>query len=264
MTTATATIVSPRSIAASVGIVVCIAAFAAPVSGSVFAGDEAPPPVDQQVLDEIAALAPPPETDEFSKDDGQALYDQVSALAAQLPADASDDSSSLTGPCGGVAFSYDGDGELIDAAYDAGDDAPPQDLVDGGQAFTKSNPFVVDSSGRVIYFGSTGGDGPVDHTYELNVAGIEVASGGDPNSVGNNRNAGVIDMDEELPFPMSFKTSASGSMQSANLAECTGEGYVEIRGNGLLSVAGIVGIVALLAGLIGILFNARPATTWKG
>lgn len=257
---ATMWITSPRTM----GALLCAAAFFGAFSGAAFAGDEAPPPVDQQVLDQIAALAPPADIDDLSKDDGQALYEQVSGLAAQLPADASDGSSSLTGPCGGVAFSYDGDGALIDAAYDAGDDAPPQDLVDGGQAFTKSNPFVVDSAGHVIYYGSTGGDGPVDHTYELSVMGVKVASGGDPNSLGNNRNAGVIDMAEEVPFPLSFKTSASGWMKSANLAECTGEGYVEIHGNGLLSVAGIVGMVALLAGLIGILFNARPATTWKG
>jgi hypothetical protein len=52
-------------------------------------------------------------------------------------------------------------------------------------------------------------------------------------------------------------------MQSVNLPDCVGKGHVELIGDGLLDPAGLVGIGLLAGGLIGLLFNARPARTWK-
>jgi hypothetical protein len=218
--------------------------------------------VDELLIDDLTEPVPD-DAEALTDAETQAIIDELIVLAGLLPVESGDGSSSLTGPCGGFAYSYDGDGKLIDLAFDLGDGSPPQDGIDGGQAFTSGNPFVVDTDGKVTYLGFTTGGAPMDHTYALDVGGVQVASGGDPNTNENNRNAGTIFMDDELPFPITAKFSASGSMQSS-LPECVGDGHVEINGNGLLDPAGLLGMGLTLIGLLGLLFNAPPARTWKG
>jgi hypothetical protein len=174
--------------------------------------------------------------------------------------------SSLTGPCGGIAMSYDEDGDLLDAALDAGTDAPPVDVLDGGQAFTSDNPFEVDTKGVVAYFGfmPRRGEGPKNHSWEITTAGVSLDEGGDPNRRGNNRNAGVVDLADQLPFAFSLDAEIEGSLTSNNLDECAGSGHVRFTGgNPLVSVPGAIGTVTLLGGVFGLLFNARPAATFK-
>lgn len=242
------------------GAVVC-GAVGLVLGGSVTAGD-ADGGVDEQLVDDILA-AVPDDADTLTDEQTNALLDELTGLAGLVTPGAAEGSSKLVGPCGGFAFSYDGDGVLIDAAFDVGDDQPPQDLLDGGQAFTSGNPFVVETDGKVTYLGFTSGGAPMDHTYALEVGGVGVASGGDPNTAENNRNAGTIFMDDELPFPITAKFTASGKMQSS-LPECVGQGHVEINGNGLLDPLGLAGLGLGLIGLLGLLFNAPPARTWKG
>lgn len=223
------------------------------------AGDVAPPPIDL-MLEPL-----PDDTDTLSDDQVRDLIEDLIALGLSAPVVDGEGSSSLTGPCGGFAFSFDGDGAILDAAMDVGDGSPPQDIKDGGQAFTESNPYVVDTAGKVIYIGFAPrtGNGPKDHTYTLDVGGVQVASGGDPNPNEKNRNAGTIFMDEELPFPITAKFKASGSMEAGGSPFCKGEGYVEINGNGLLDPLGLAGLGLAAVGLLGLLFNAPPARTWK-
>lgn len=175
------------------------------------------------------------------------------------------DGSKLTGPCGGFAYSYDEDGELIDAAMDVGDGGAPIDLFDGTQAFTSGNPFEVDTRGQVLYYGFSprDGDGPIDHRWSIATSGISLDSGGDPNSDGKNRNVGVVDLGEDLPVKFTAKVRVSGEMTSENLEACLGEGHVKFLGNGLTDPVGIGALALLGGGIIGLLFNARPARTWK-
>ena len=222
-------------------------------------------PVDAQddtLSEELEALVP-----ENADDlDPEAIEAFLETLVPFLNAEAPETggSSSLTGPCGGVAFSFDGDGNLIDSAYDLGDADPPQDLLNGGQAFTSDNPFLVDSGGKVTYvgFAPQSGPGPQDHTYSLDVAGVEVASGGDPNVNQKNRNAGTIDIGDELPFGIDVKFEASGRMDAPDFESCIGEGHVEFDGPGLLGPVGLVSMGLTAIGLAG-LFFARPARTWR-
>ena len=173
--------------------------------------------------------------------------------------------SRLTGPCGGFAYSYDDDGFLLDAAADLGDASPPIDLLDGGQAFTADNPFKVDTSGVVIYYGFSpcDGDGPHDHRWTIRTSAISVGSGGDPNPLGQNRNVGLVDLDEQLPFDFSAMVTVKGELTSQNLEPCIGDGHVEFIGGGLLTPIGIASLAVFAGGLVGLLFNARPAKTWK-
>ena len=222
--------------------------------------------LDDDVLEQLRELIPEGEPGEYDLDEADMLYQQLVSLT-QESTEVADfgDGSELTGPCGGWAFSYDQDGERIDAAFDAGDDNPPIDLLDGTQAFTSSNPFQVDTRGVVVYFGFAPreGDGPMNHRWEIRTSGISIDSGGDPNSAGENRNAGLVDLDEDLPVKFSAKVRVEGEMTSDNLPPCMGQGHVEFQGNGLTDPVGLAGLALLGGGLFGLLFNARPAKTWK-
>lgn len=220
----------------------------------------------EQDLDELRELVPEGDPGEFDLAEADLLY-QAMVEAYGRTATTSDfgDGSVLTGPCGGWAFSYDGDGALIDAAFDSGDDNPPVDVLDGGQAFTSGNPFKVDTKGVVAYYGSApqSGDGPLNHRWEIVTSGISIDSGGDPNPNAKNRNSGLVDLADQLPFSFAAKVRVEGEMRSDNLAACIGKGHVEFLGNGLTSPVGLAGLALLGGGLFGLLFNARPATTWK-
>ena len=213
------------------------------------------------------ALVPEGEPGDLDVTQGDTIYQQIAAEVGKSTAVADfGDGSELSGPCGGFVWSYDGDGKLIDAVADLGNDSPPIDLLDNKQAFTSSNPFKVDTRGVVAYFGFAPqtGDGPREHSWTIKTAGVSLDSGGDENANAKNRNAGIVDLGEELPLGFSFKTQVSGELVSENLAPCLGDGWVEFDGGfPLATVPGIVGSVLLAGGLIGLLFNARPAMTWK-
>lgn len=213
--------------------------------------------------DDIAALVPG-DADDLSTDETGQIIDRMLTLVGDDPAASGDGSSELTGTCGGFAFSFDDDGELIDAAYDAGDDAPPRDLVDGGQAFTSGNPFVVDTGGKVTYLGFAPreGDGPQDHTYSVKVAGFEIDGGGDPNAGGKNRNAGTIEIADELPIDLSVAFTVTGRLDAPDFAGCFGRGHVEFRGAGLFGPVGLLGLGLTAFGAVAV-FVSRPARTWR-
>lgn len=241
-----------------------VAASAALAAGGLLFGG--PAAAQDQDLDELREQVPEGEPGELDLDEADLIY-QAMVEAYGRVAQTSDfgNGSALTGPCGGWAFSYDQDGALIDAAFDAGDEGPPIDVIDGGQAFTSSNPFEVDTRGVVAYYGSApqSGDGPRNHTWEVVTGGISIDSGGDPNEDGNNRNAGLVDLDEDLPVKFTAKVEVEGTMQSENLAACEGQGHVKFTGNGLTDPVGLAALALLGGGFFGILFNARPAMTWK-
>jgi len=220
----------------------------------------------EDALDRLRALVPVGEPGEYDITEADAIYGQIAELV-ELDTTVEDfgSGSRLSGPCGGFAYSYDGDGFLLDAAADLGDASPPVDLIDGGQAFTSDNPFKVDTSGVVLYYGFSprDGDGPHEHHWTIKTSGLSVDNGGDPNPSGKNRNVGLVDLDEQLPFDFSARVTVKGNMTSQNLEECIGEGHVEFVGGGLISPIGIAALAVFAGGLVGLLFNARPAKTWK-
>lgn len=235
--------------------------------GSAGAGDVAPSPLDQQILDEIRAGIPEGDPGEYDLVEGDGEFGRLAALLGQstLVGDFGD-GSQLTGLCGGYAYSYDKNGELIDATVDIGDDGPPIDLIDGGQAFTSSNPFKVDTRGVVTYFGFSpqSGDGPLNHSWFVKTSGISLDKGGDPNTNLKNRNSGLVDLEQDLPVKFSAKVKVEGQMTSENQPACIGQGHVEFIGNGLTDPVGLGALALLGGGILGLLFNARPARTYRG
>lgn len=230
------------------------------------AGEQAPPDLDDSVLDALREEIPegfPGKSDltEANEEFGRlvAIYGQSTDAGPIGPG------SKLTGLCGGYAYSFDSNGDLLDAAMDIGDDSAPVDMMDGGQAFTSSNPFKVDPRGLVQYYGFSprDGDGPENHTWFIKTSGISLDKGGDPNPELKNRNSGLVDLDNDLPVKFSAKIKVSGEMSSANQPTCVGSGWVDVIGNGLTDPVGLAGLALLGGGFFGLLFNARPAYTYK-
>lgn len=187
-----------------------------------------------------------------------------------------DEGSDLLGDCSGMAMSFNTDGELEDWAVGVGSNdggGGTGQLVDvygegevGTRAFTQDNPFKVGD--RVIYFGRlpTDGEGPLEHNWAISTAGISLDSGGDPNEGGKNRNAGEVNLGDILHeslrpagiFPV------KGELTSENGLTCVAEGWVEFQhANPLLTAPSAVAAAIGGFGLAGLLFNSRPARTWK-
>lgn len=199
--------------------------------------------------------------------------------------------SSLLGPCMGQAWSYDSDGQPLDVAWDWDRDGPPIGRVDASsptsaaeQVFTSERPFRVHVDGAVIYTGVAGGlsagSGPIDHDWFIQLkflgfAATNIDSGGDPNSNGENRNLGAVNLNEDLPQPakvsglvaanaqMSAPFSGAEGAAEHNPAPffCIGSGFVDIQGGIPLTAPGVA---LLFLASVGMLFNARPARTWGG
>lgn len=236
------------------------------LGGEVAAQDGGDEGGDGDPLDAIRAQVPEGAPGEFDLTEADARFGQLVRDFGDTTGLDVGEGSDLTGPCGGIAMSYEENGDLLDAALDAGNGQPPVDVIDGGQAFTSGNPFEVDTRGVVAYYGfmPRRGEGPMDHSWEITTAGVSLDSGGDPNEAGNNRNAGLVDLADQLPFAFSLDAEISGHLTSANLEECQGSGHVRfVGGNPLLTVPGIAGTVTLLGGVFGLLFNARPAVTFR-
>jgi hypothetical protein len=196
------------------------------------------------------------------------LGEEAEEVSAELP---DEGGSELVGPCMGIAASVapDGNGfEVIDIAADFNDPGPPIDIFEPltdntfAQAFTSDNPYLVHVDGFVIYAGRAD-PAPIDHSWEIRTYGISVDSGGDPNPNAKNRNAGTVNLKEDLPA--GAKVNALFYIEADMVADggffCIGSGYFETTG-GSRTLEG-AGIVLVLAMGLGALFNTRPAMTWR-
>ena len=189
--------------------------------------------------------------------------------------DPADTGSSLTGPCKGVVISYDSEGMSIDAMFDRGGDDPAYDVY-GHQAMTRDNPFEVDTGGVLVYFGSTIPETFHNHRWFIKAEGLFGDDGGDPNPRDKNRNAGSVDFGDLLPFQFTALIQAKGAFVDGWGADalpemdvypepnCTGNGWVKFVGpNPLLTPPGMLAALLAAAGFTGVLFNARPALSWR-
>jgi len=188
-----------------------------------------------------------------------------------------DDGSALTGPCKGVVISYDAEGMSVDAMFDAGGPQPLMDIY-GRQKMTKSNPLDVDTRGVLVYYGSSQPETFHDHRWFIEAAGVFKDDGGDPNPRDKNRNAGSVDFGDLLPFSFTALVEARGAWVDnwgpTELPEmaadayptpnCVGHGWVKFVGpSPFLTPPGILALALVAAGFTGVLFNARPALSWK-
>ncbi len=203
---------------------------------------------------------------------GQLIVDGVIEDLSALPCPEPGGGSKLAGQCLGMAMSFDDKGQLLDIAADLDPDGAPIDIIESQEkgevvrAFSQSNPFKVHLDGFVAYVGKAGefGAGPSNHRWSIKTFGVELDSGGDPNPKGKNRNAGGVNLADDLPAAAKFNAlfKIDGELKSDNGISCDGSGYFETTGG--LPVPEGIGVVALVGAGLGALFNARPAKTWKG
>jgi hypothetical protein len=143
---------------------------------------------------------------------------------------------------------------------------------------TKSNPLKVDTRGVLVYFGSSQPETFHNHRWFLKAVGVFKDHGGDPNQRDKNRNAGSVDFGSLLPFPFTALVEASGAwvdgwgatelpeMEAGSYPtpNCVGHGWVKFVGpSPFLTPPGILATLLVAAGFTGVLFNARPALSWK-
>lgn len=135
-----------------------------------------------------------------------------------------------------------------------------------------------------------------DHSWAMYVMGISADTGGDPNQQDKNRNAGLVELGEifgDLDTPIDLtelraKIKARGAIvdlfaegdiegkplpddvDADNIAQiaagreyCFGEGWVEFVGSGPPLAATAIASVLAAAGFAGLLFNVRPAQSWR-
>ena len=121
-----------------------------------------------------------------------------------------------------------------------------------------------------MYFGRmpAEGDGARNHTWSIDTAGISLDEGGDDNPDLKNRNAGEVNIGDDVPggalvIPTGLYP-IDGQLDSENGVRCAGSGWVKFdTAFPPLTAAGGVAALAAIAGIFGLLFNARPAITWK-
>lgn len=204
---------------------------------------------------------------------GVSLYEGIFVVASTSTISDEDSGSDLTGGCYGIALSFapsdDGGWELIDFAADFNNASPPVDMLDSSftsgeisQAFTASNPFVVDWNGFVAYAGKTEPP-PIEHHWYIDIEAISYDKGGDDNPQAESHNAGTASF-ENVDVPDFAKVNGlfyvEGDMVAEGGFHCAGSGYFQTQGG--VPLAGGVGLVLLLAAGFGAIFNARPAKTW--
>ncbi len=100
--------------------------------------------------------------------------------------------------------------------------------------------------------------------WEITTEGISLDRGGDPNPNFKNRNAGLVDLANDLPdlLKTNFNARIEGDMSTTNGLSCVGHAHIEFSGP-FLNVISAVGLALAGAGVIGLLFNSRPAMTWR-
>ena len=136
-----------------------------------------------------------------------------------------------------------------------------------------------------------------DHIWTVAVMGISADRGGDPNQRDKNRNAGLVELGKILgdvnagPVDLTelkAKVKAKGAIidlyaddlnnptylpddfdqdsitaLAAGREFCFGEGWVEFIGDGPPMAATAIASILMAAGFAGLLFNVRPAQSWR-
>jgi hypothetical protein len=136
-----------------------------------------------------------------------------------------------------------------------------------------------------------------DHIWALEIMGISADNGGDPNQRDKNRNAGLVDLgdifgDVNVPgydlTELNAKVKAKGAIidlyntegdpekelpsgfgldtiqaEAAGMEFCFGEGWVKFNGSGPSVAATAIASMLAAAGFAGLLFNVRPAMSWR-
>jgi hypothetical protein len=144
--------------------------------------------------------------------------------------------------------SVDANDATIDAATAGGDDS------------TQANPFEVDWDGTVAWTGATGTKAIKDHSWSVAVFNIPTPlSGKGANEEGSTQGDGTVDVGVNLPFRVTGLFFVSGTFSGTG-GECTGSGWMRLRGDPFGTIGFWVGAVLLLLGLLGLWTGFRRSS----
>ncbi len=138
-----------------------------------------------------------------------------------------------------------------------------------------------------------------DHSWTVAIMGVSADRGGDPNQRDKNRNAGLVELGEilgDIPVPsavydlteLNLKVKAKGAIidlyadgdingkrlpddfdlatiqaEAGGAEFCFGEGWVKFNGSGPGIAPTALATLLAAAGFAGVLFNVRPAQSWR-
>ena len=165
------------------------------------------------------------------------------AAAATNPPGGADLSGS--GGCKVSATATDKDGNLIGAVTAPGGGGPSQD-----------RPFVVSSDGNVHYEASSAAV-LKHHSWHVDVFGVPVMRGGDPNDKNEQSASGDVNPGKVLaglPFKVTGLFFVSGGITADGGLECSGNGWAKLDGQPAGSGLFDVGLLLALIGLAGVLW----------
>lgn len=160
------------------------------------------------------------------------------ALAVLLLGAPGAGAAQLKGGCAGSATSLDADGNKLDEAS-----AP-------GSGGTKSDPFLVDTDGTITYEGTT----PTvfhNHSWHVDVSGVEVKSGGSKNGTNQSGTDGEVKVDDYIPVSAVGLYKGTGGI-SADEGSCDGSVWVKVVGSPVGTVAWVAGAAASVIGGAGL------------
>ena len=154
----------------------------------------------------------------------------------------------LEGGCKGSGASFSEDGDQLDEAT-----APSTDVG------TEDNPFEVDYDGTVEWEGTTP-EVFKDHTWHVDLFGVEVKDGGDENEGEKPGSSGTEIVEDYLPFKVTGLYYVSGEITAAEGGSCSGNMYVELVGSPAGTIPWLAGIVFTGVGLA-LVFLSYPSGT---
>jgi hypothetical protein len=151
----------------------------------------------------------------------------------------------LDGGCEGSGVSLTEDGDEIDEAT-----APSDDVG------TEDEPFEVDYDGTVTYEGTS--PSPFeDHSWHIDILGIEVDSGGSANEAGDTEDDGDVVVEDYLPFKTTGLYYVEGAIEPEEGEGCSGSMYVKLVGSPVGTIPWIAGLV-LTAGGFALVVGSYP------
>jgi hypothetical protein len=176
---------------------------------------------------------------------GVALLVPITAAFAQSVSSSGTAGVTLTGGCSGTANALDKAGATISSAT-----AP------GRTGASPSHPFVVNRDGTVPWQGQTAGV-ITNHSWHVDVYGIQVKSGGSANTGQKTTASGVEKVKDYLKIPFVGLFKVSGGISGTG-GSCSGDVWVKFAGSPIGTLGWILGVVFFVGGLA-VAFFALPS-----
>jgi hypothetical protein len=129
--------------------------------------------------------------------------------------------------------------------------------MNGGPTAGPISAFEVDPDGSVTWDARSGV--PItNHTYNVQIFGVTVMSGGDPNKDKTKKASGTLDLAAVFPFKIVGEIPASGFI-SGEGGSCSGEAMIFLKGQPAGTIPWDIGAASILVGMLGMGLSSPSA-----